>query len=190
MNVVQLTTLANAEQWLGFVPGQNPAIDAIITRLILAASAFIRRETGRVLASVAWTETYNGVGSNRLMLRNQPVTAIMSLQIGDTVILPAASPTATGYLFDDKMIYLNGFLFYRGFQNIQVTYQGGPLPGDDDATLAEDACIELVAWDFKRKDRIQVETETLAGQVEHYTIKEVPDEIARKIWRLKRVTPI
>ena len=180
------STLYHAYTGAGFV-GVD---DVLLTRLVTAASAFIQRETGRVLASEQYSESYNGVGSNCLMLRNQPVTAVASVVVDGVTVPPAASSMSVGFLFDDKMVYLNGFFFSRGFQNIQVSYTGGPLAGDPDIALAEEACIELAAWDYRRKDRTGEDMKTTAGQAVHYTVKELPDEIARKIRRLARVTPV
>src|SRR5215471_19421183 len=91
-----LTTLADVKAWLQ--TGQNPfpaTDDALLTRLITAASGFIQNWLGRQVLSGDWIEIRDGDGGQRLVFANFPVTAVLSLSI-DGLAIPPASPGAHG----------------------------------------------------------------------------------------------
>src|SRR5579875_3868416 len=100
-----LTTLANVKSYLS-PPLTTTADDALLSRLITAASQFIESWLNRTIASAAYTDTRNGTGGTRLFLRNRPVTAVSSLTI-DGVAIAASDPPplAAGYLFDHSSVY-------------------------------------------------------------------------------------
>ena len=137
----QLTTVANAEAWLGLP--SNSANDALIGRLITAVSTSILGFLGRgSLLSKAYTETRDGTGTRRMMLRNWPVTAISALTIDSMAVLPGSysgTPGANGYAgyyfeaWDGsppgrmQTLELVGYQFCRGKQNVAVSYTAGYL---------------------------------------------------------------
>lgn len=164
--------------------------DVTLARLITAVSGWITREVGRPLLSQSFTDTYNGKGSNRQSLRNTPVSEVDSVTVDGVSIPAAASSTASGFLFDDQMIYLNGYRFSRGFQNVQVAYTGGLLDGDPLLSLAEQACIRLVALAYNERTRTGQSSKTLSGESVNFDLKELPSDVARMIQALKKVVPV
>ncbi len=122
-----LTTLDNVKQW------RTPAIastddDTQLSREITAASKAILQVVQRAsLALASYTENRNGQGTDGMMLRNYPVVAISSVTVEGGVIPPALTQSTAGWVFspDDGMLYLRGFLFTTGFQNVQVVYTAG-----------------------------------------------------------------
>ena len=164
--------------------------DVILSRLISAVSSWIQLEIGRYLSAAIYTETYNGKGGNRLMVRNFPIQSVSSLVVNEDTILPAETQLGTGYLFDSRMIYLNGFSFYRGFQNVCVTYIAGPFPGDPELYLAEQICIRLVALSYNERTRTGQDSKSMAGESVHFITSELPKDIAMMLNKLRRVSPI
>ncbi len=152
MAVGDLTTLANVKAFLGVTATTS---DAFLQSRIAAVSGQIRGWLSRSsLLSQSYTDTYDGTGGRKLMLRNWPVTAISALTINGTSIAAGSYPAGSsggvvsfdgdfldawdglppGYYFSTWDGYapgrripleLNGFRFYRGSQNIQVTYTAG-----------------------------------------------------------------
>jgi len=123
-----LTILANVKAWRS-PPLATTIDDAQIARIISAASAFILRYLGRSLVWQSHNETRNGSGGRALMLRNAPVTAIGTLSV-DGIAVPAAPDAASaGYVLDGEpgMLYLRGYAFSRGVQNISCSYSAGYL---------------------------------------------------------------
>lgn len=197
-------TLSDVKAWLNVVPG-NTANDAVLTRLITAASQAIKTWTSRPLLQATYTETYNGTGINRLTLRNFPVTAVSSLTVDGLTIPPASSPVSFGYLFDEYGIYLvggdsysgtvpqtpniwAGSYFPRDSQNIVVTYTAGYATVPVDVTQA---CIELVAFKFQQRNHVGVTSRTLTagGESVVYQSGFMPPEVQALLGVYRKVVP-
>jgi hypothetical protein len=123
-----LTTLANVKAWRS-PPISTAADDAQISRVITAASGFILRWLQRSLVSQSHSETRNGTGGRELMLRHAPVTALASLSIDGVAISAAPDAVTHGYVLagDSGMLYLRGYAFCRGVQNVVASYTAGYL---------------------------------------------------------------
>lgn len=129
------------------------ALDAsYLTGLLNAASTRCERYCRRSFASVEAAEVYNGDGTNSLMLRRIPVTAVKELVIS----LPASETvtyTGTQLLIDSRTGEIRVkaeqvqtsqyYCFPRAFQNISVTYTAGfaTIPSD-----LQEACRHMVQW--------------------------------------------
>ncbi len=164
--------------------------DVLLARLIAEVSGWIGLETWRDFAEQTYTEVYNGKGSNRLMLKNRPITGVTALVVDGMTILPSAGFGQTGYTFDDDFIYLFGYCFSRGMQNVQVSYTAGLLTGDPVLMLAEQVCIRLVALAYNEKDRTGMKSQVLAGQTTSFNVDDLPADVKRMIHRLRRVAPV
>ncbi|MGA9820832.1 MAG: head-tail connector protein, partial [Desulfobaccales bacterium] len=70
---MDLTTLANTKQWLGI---SSDTDDALLTRLITAASSFIETYLGRLLGNQNYAEVRDGTGGRVMNFREYPVTAV------------------------------------------------------------------------------------------------------------------
>ena len=133
-----LTTLAHVKAWLGAgaqpLPGSD---DALLRRLISAASRFVQNWLGREIASQTYAETLDGNGNTAMLLRHWPVTAVAALSI-DGMSIPAAAPPphGNGYLLQPwdgiseagpQQLALVGYAYHRRRQNVAVTYTAGYL---------------------------------------------------------------
>src|SRR4051812_40846922 len=123
-----LTTLSDVKTWLQ--TGQNPfpaTDDALLTRLITAASRFIESWLGRQVASADWLERRDGPGGHLLPSPNSPAPAVLSLSIDGLNIPPSATDGGfgAGYIFPPPELALRGFVFTRRAQNVIVTYTAG-----------------------------------------------------------------
>jgi len=141
-----LVTSAAALTWLGL-----SGDDGTVAALISAASTAIQKFIGYQIASATYTQVFNGNGSKRLLLSSRPVTAVSSVTV-DTIPVPLSVPPQPGFLFDNKFVYLSGGgyfgagvivrEFYRGVQNVTVSYTAGyaNVPAD----IAQ-ACLMWIA---------------------------------------------
>lgn len=141
-----LTTPQRVVTWLG----ANISLPSpILTQLVSSMSAMIRSQLNRgQLYSRTFTQVFDGLGTMQIVLPSYPVTAILSLQMGATVVPPAPLPTPAGnytegytgggwgYRFppwsgnppgDNAVLDLIGGYFCLGAQNIKITYQAGYL---------------------------------------------------------------
>jgi hypothetical protein len=177
-----LTTLDNVKGWLS-PPLTTTADDALLTGLITAASQFIQTWLNRQLAATAYVETRDGNGGQRLVLANAPVTAVASLTIDGLDVPPALDAVTRGYVFSPTMLYLQGWHFTPGFQNVTVSYTAG-----HESTPPEiaQACVELVCLRYKERDRIGQVSKTLAGEIVAFTQKDMPADVQTLIDQYRR----
>jgi hypothetical protein len=186
-----LTTLADVKAWLQ--TGQNPfpaTDDALLERLIAAASEFIQNWLGRPIASADWLETRDGTGGQLLTFANIPVTAVLSLTIDGLVIPPAAADGTgfgAGYTFTPTELALRGYVFTRRPQNTIVTYTAGYATTPPDIAQA---CIELVARHYRERTRIGEVSKALGGgETVTFSQKDIPDAVKTALASYRAVMP-
>lgn len=120
---MDLCTVAQVQNFLG---ATDPTLGAsTLQQLVSAASNFVQRYIGRTIFQASYTETYNGNGSNRLGLKQRPISAITSVTDYGNMIPPVSSPTSSGYALDGSVLCLRGRSFCPGTQNIEVQYTAG-----------------------------------------------------------------
>jgi hypothetical protein len=182
-----LTTLANVKAYLS-PPLTTSTDDALLSRLITAASQFIQSWLNRGIATASYTDTRNGTGGMRLFLRNRPVTAIAAVTV-DGVAIAASSPPplGAGYLFDDSSVYLIGRAFTKGLQNVVVQYSAGYAATPPEI---EQACIGWVALRYKERDRIGQMSKNLAGETVSFQQKDMPADIATLLDQYRNLVPL
>lgn len=180
-----LTTLTNVKTWLGLL--QNNDSDALLTRLIAAASAFIESWCGRSFAVQNYSELRSGTGNDMLMFGAWPVTAVASVTVDGRPIPAASDFHSPGYRFDDNAVVLQGYLFTRGRRNVALAYTAGyaAIPAE-----IEQACIDLVALRFKERDRIGHQSKSLAGETVTFFIGELSPSARAALAQYKKVVPI
>jgi hypothetical protein len=100
-NVIDLTTVSAVNAILE----QLAAVDAsVIQGMITAYSQNILTRTGRRNLSriLSFSETYSGTGSDVQQLRNYPILAVASLQVGTTVVPQSPGPNQPGWVIDES----------------------------------------------------------------------------------------
>lgn len=179
-----LTTVAAAKAWLSVVNGGD---DTLLQRLVTAVSAAIERRIGRNILTASYTETRNGTGKCILALPNTPVTAVASVAVDGVLIAPRSVPTSTGFSFDDAFVYLAGFTFSRGQQNVVVAYTGGyaTIPTD-----LEGAVLEIVGYKYRERSRIGEGSKQLGAGETVAFLRDIPPDTLRMIDAYKRVIPM
>jgi len=122
-----LTTLANVQAWLnaGTTAPFPPDADAMLTRLITACSGFVQNYLSRNIVPAVHSEKYNGTGQDVLWLTNRPIINVTAVSINGTSIIAAPDTLSSGFVFDDTRVYLRGWIFSRGHQNISIDYVSG-----------------------------------------------------------------
>lgn len=127
-----LTSLPNVKSWLGISTTND---DVQLTRLISAASQYVQSWMNRQFAVVTKTEARNGTGTAMMALGDWPVVSISSLVVNGTAIVQSIDGVAAGYVFDSRMLYLIGYIFPMGLQNVKVTYTVGYQKTNEAATI-------------------------------------------------------
>jgi Phage gp6-like head-tail connector protein len=189
-----LTTLADVKAWLQ--TGQSafpPTDDALLTRLITAASDYIQTWLNRPIALADYLEVRDGSGGQRLQFACFPVSAVLSLTV-DGLSIPPAPPVSpstgltAGYIFSPTQLALRGYYFTRRVQNVVVSYTAGyaSIPPE----IAQ-ACIELVALRYRERTRVGEVSKAFAGaETVSYSQKDMSASVATLLQRYLAVAPI
>lgn len=173
-----LTTLASVKATIPNL-GAVTTYDALLGRLITAASSWICSYLNRDILATTYVQTLDGNGSASLQVGQYPITALAALTV-DGLDMKAYA------VFNRRMIRLTYGRFTRGVANVHVTYTAGyaTVPPD-----LEQSCIELVAWRFRERERIGLASKSLqtGGEVESYQTTDVPASVKTNLNNWKKV---
>ena len=183
-----LTNLADVKAWLQTGSNAFPSTDdALLMRLITAASRYIEAWLNRPVAAADWFELRDGNGGRRLQFAVFPVSAVLSLTIDDVAIPAATNAWAAGYSFTATQLVLRGYRFTLRAQNVAVTYTAGyPQTPPEIAQ----ACIELVALRYRERMRVGEVSKNVGGEVVAFSQKDISDPIKTLLQQYRLVAPI
>lgn len=163
-----LCTIDNLKEYLG--AQENSADDALLERLVDAASSVIEAYCSRVFTATTYTELLDGTGTDVLGLRHYPILSVSALLEAGAAIstgsdpYAANAPSALIYAEEGQLVrpYLR-WLPYRRYYS--VTYQAGysPIP----ASIVQ-ACVELAGLMTKQKEHVGLQTKTTSVQTTTY----------------------
>jgi hypothetical protein len=189
-----LTTLADVKTWLQTSQSAFPPTDdALLSRLITAASQYIQTWLNRQIAQYDYIEVRDGTGGQRLQFERFPVCSVQSLTIDSIAIPPAPPPTPSngltaGYVFSPTQLAIRGYYFTRRVQNVVMTYSAGYAVTPPDIAQA---CIELVALRYRERTRIgEVSKSVGAGETVTYAQRDMSLPIATLLQQYRLLTPI
>ena len=169
--MTDLCTLADVKAWLG--PGMGATDDALLARLITAASSAMQSYMNRNIPQASYTDTRSGNGRQALTLWNTPIVSVATLTVDGNTIPAAPAPAIKnyGFTFDADTLYLRGYLFGKGQMNVTIAYTAGytVIPVD----LAQ-ACIELGVFRYRERERIGMASKAIAGETTAYTVTDFP----------------
>ena len=182
-----LTTVANVVQYLGLNDTAATAADALLTRLLHAASAFIESNMGRIFEITAYTEVRSGKGERFITFSDYPVQSVQSVMIDGRDIPQSNGWGQPGYTFDDTRLTIQGNWFVRGMLNIDLIYTAGypTIPYE-----VEQACIDLVCRKYKERDRIGVNSKIINGETIVFSKTDMTDELKSVLRAYQKVVPI
>ncbi len=172
-----LTTLGNVKQWLNLT---TPDDDALLTRLIEAASAFVEGWVGRTLRLQTYSEERTGSGQHRLLLAHYPPCELYAVTVAGQHLPP-------GEVFTQgRWLNRRSGVFARGCP-VQLRYSAGyaSIPPD-----IEQAVIDLVALRYRERDRIGHQSKSLAGETVTFFIGELSPAARAVLIRYRDVVPL
>jgi len=173
-----LTVLANVKDYLDLTETTK---DTLLARLITAASTWIKSWTNRDFTSGSYTQKLDGNDSDGIILDQFPITAVSALSIDGTAV-DLSTVTWDGPL----LMLTDGNTFNLGKQNVVVSYTAGfaAIPAD-----IEQACIEIVAWRYTERQRVQQSSKSMGGEVVSFQTAEAPKSTIVLLAQYKRVIP-
>jgi len=186
-----LATLDDVKAWLQ--TGQNAfpdTDDALLTRLITAASQFIQTWLNRQIAPADYEEVRDGAGGQRLQFANFPVTQVLSLTIDGIAIAPAPAGGGftAGYVFTPTELALRGYVFTRRAQNVIVSYTAGYAATPPDVAQAS---IELVCQRYRERSHIGDAARAVGGnETVTYTLADMSPDVKLLLSQYRLVAPV
>jgi hypothetical protein len=158
-----LCTVNDLAAWLpNYNHNDDTNLQSLITNGSLQVLTYLNRP--HILASAigALTETYDGNDSDRLLPRSFPIIAVTAVSVDGVAITPSTLPTLSGFVWDSRRILLRGFTFFRGVQNVQVSYTAGysAVPLD-----LKQAAIETFALAYRQRTHLGEKSSSMGGQV-------------------------
>ena len=176
-----LASVADLKEYLDIT---NTVNDALLERLVAAASVWFSKQVGRNLPARLYTETYSGNGGTYQLLDNYPVLDVTSVTVDGTPVLERVDSTSDGFSFDSNGLHLSGSRFTPGTQNVTVTYTAGYLAVPEDV---RQAVVELAAARFSERGRVGITSQTLqSGTTASYSMYSAPPSAALVIEAYKR----
>lgn len=147
LNMNALTILSTCKTHLGIATDVSTH-DSIIEQLINAASDAIESYCNRKFKSQEHTETYDGNGSEYLVLRHYPISAVSAVSENGSDL--SADDEDYEILTDEGILYRE-VGWSEDARNIDVTYTAGyVLPQDADeetpATLPEALSVACIMY--------------------------------------------
>ena len=182
--MADLTTLANAKLWLGVT---NTSDDPLLTRLVSAASQFVQEFIGRYILTAPYSFTVSGRGGFKAILPNYPVTAVSSVTVDGQAIPASTGPLSPGYTFDAYQVYLNGYAFNAGINNVTIAYTAGYATAPLDI---EQACLEITGSMYRRRDRVDLISKGALGETTSYSQLDFPPTVKSVLYNYKKYIPI
>ena len=193
-----LLALADLEAHYNIAPGgaDEPYLSSAITRASYDfytyasrgafGSALARGYANEFLGVQSYVGRFNGYNTNAINLPVYPVFSVTSLVANDQTIVPSPDGVAYGYLFDEDEVQLVRGKFYRGFQNVSVSWTAGyTVPPPDLVGAVE---LLVMSW-YNRRKHIDVESETVNEQTRRYSGKKYPAEVEQTFERYRRKFP-
>ena len=125
---------------------------SVVDTLVDVASELIEKYCNRIFLAANYVEVINGTGENYIIVKNNPVNSLTSIEFLDSVLGTWASVDDAEFNYDGNLgqiwwaTYSESTSKYRGvfpelLQNIRVTYNGGyttvPMP-------VQMACAQMV----------------------------------------------
>lgn len=164
-----LCTLADVKAYLSL---ETTTSDDLLNMLIENASAFIENYTNRVFAITTYQEMRNGTGNAKMPVEYAPIVDLVSVKVNDIDYTQYAKNT------DTLIWFISGGIFTTGLMNVELNYTAGyaSIPAD-----ISQVCIDLVAYKFKQKDRIGLNSKTLAGEVISFELRDIRADIQNKL---------
>ena len=124
---VKATTIVTLAQMRAFlnIPTAQTGKDALLIELLDAYNNKIENYLGVALINVAYTESYDGDGSDSLFLNHYPIISVTSLSIDGTALSVVAD--ADFYIYADTgLIKLDSATFTTtDYRNVDIVYTAG-----------------------------------------------------------------
>ena len=144
--------------------------DAALIQLGADVTAAMISSLGRAILTASYTDYLDGKGTDTVMTKRYPITAVASVLMDDAAVSIAGNSQAWGYQFDDHALIMMNDVWTKGRRNVKVTYTAGyaAVPAD----LIQ-ACTRQAAYIYRAQPREGVRSAVLPqGENVTYVVDE------------------
>ncbi len=199
-----LCVLPDVKAWLNL---SSNADDALLARLITAASEYIQRWLNRPVPLADYVETRDGLcglfgpEESRFPFAVQPCRGVALVTVAGIAIPAVPQPGAVspgqsvsalygnqaGYLFTESELVIRGYYVPRQAGCVFMQYTAGyaTIPPD-----LREACIELVAQRYRERARIGEVSRRIGSEVVQYSQVDMSAAIKTLIQQYRLAAPI
>ena len=123
---MNLCTLAQVRSYIG-KSSSDTTEDGVFNALIPPASQMAQQFCNRTFQrGVHSNVRFNGKGTRAIMLGDYPIISVQGVTVFTDVIPASPDGVQSGYMFDDKSIFLIGsWQFFKGAQNVKISWTAG-----------------------------------------------------------------
>jgi hypothetical protein len=209
-----LATLADVRAWLQTGPQPYPSTDdALLSRLVTAASRFVTSWLNRPIVSADWQETRDGLGcwddDATFVFAVQPVTVVVQVVVdqvtispvrvfapapaGQVAVIPGPAYGPAGYVFTPTALTIRGYCVPRKKACVSLTYTAGFLQVPLDIAQAT---IELVCRKYRERTRIGERSKSLGGgettayETTSFSLRDMASDIQVLLQQYRQVAPV
>lgn len=199
-----LCTLDDVKTWLNL---STSADDAVLARLITAASQTIQRWLNRPIPLADYVETRDGLSGvcgqdeSRFPFGVQPCVSVSLVTLAGMTIPVVPEPPMTplgqsvpsyyasqpGYLFTQSELVIRGYVIPRLAGCVVIQYTAGYAATPPDLSQA---CIELVAQRYRERARIGEVSRRIGTEVVRYSQLDMSGPIKTLLQQYRLVAPI
>jgi hypothetical protein len=179
-----ITTVAGLKTYMGVSSSTD---DGILATVVPAVNAFAIGRIGYDPSSQAYpSEMHDGTGGTIMVPNNTPISAVASVIISQqsfvnlgiylplqAVNIPLSNGTTPGFLFDDiRVVLVGGYYFFRGRNNVILSYTAGFASVPADIVEACNECGQLLYNRIKNQNQ---KSNTTSGQGVVFYAKDLPE---------------
>ena len=181
-----LCLLADVREYLGLTVTTS---DNLLQRMITSCSTWIKSWSNRDYVTGTYTDRFDGNDYREITVSQYPIVSISSITIDGVTVDPTKyKADSEGFPFIELT---DGTVFTRGTKNVVISYTAGygtltlgTIPQD-----VVQACIELVAWRFTERTRIQQSSKSMGGEVVSFQTGAGAQSTMVLLAQYKRVIP-
>lgn len=157
--------------------------------LVSAACDALKAAISRDLEATTYTQTFNGHGGDKLFMPQFPIISVTSVTVDGVTIPPRPSVPGAGFAWDEDGIYLQGYRFNKGVQNVAVVYRAGYEPSAIPQALKW-AALELASLRWKQRTNQGVSSRNLGGEVVTFDRSDFPESVKALVTSFRNVVPL
>ena len=135
--------------------------DALLLRLVGAASEWFEKQAGRTFLSTEYVEVQDGNGATAIAPRMYPVVSVSHVFVAGVELTESTAYGVDGWYQHGDLIRIRGGVFTAGEGNVEITYQAGyaAVPND-----VNQAVLEVAGLMYRERDRYGQQSKTMGGE--------------------------